>query len=51
MPKLPGPPSPPDPTIPLKALRKMLEDARKGIEDSIEEVKELGKELRGKRKD
>jgi len=47
MPNFPLPklPSLPDVTAPLKALRKVIRDAKKGVRDSAEELKEIGKEL------
>jgi len=46
MPKLPMP-EPPSPATPLKVLRKILRGAKKGIRDTVDEIKEAGKELKG----
>jgi len=49
MPKLPlgGLPPLPDPAAPFRVIRKLIKGARKGVKDSAEAVKDIGKEMRG----
>jgi len=37
----------PDPAAPFRVIRKLIKGARKGVKDSAEAVKDIGKEMRG----
>lgn len=47
-PSLPQLPDPPDASAPFRLFRKLIKGTRQGIRDVVDEVKELGNDMRQK---